>query len=376
MNNVPEKTFAVKAEIAARRIYNFGAGPAMLPVEVMQQARSEFTDWHGKGISVMEMSHRSEDFISIAEQAERDLRELLLIPDHYKVLFLQGGATSQFAMVPLNLLRDKNSADYLHTGLWSGKAIKEAGRFCKVNIALSIENNGFTSIPPADTWHLSPDAAYVYYTDNETVHGVEFHNFPETGDVILVSDMTSNLLSRPIDFPHYGVVFAGAQKNLGPAGLVVVIIREDLIGHAGQAVPSMYDYAVHSHERSMYNTPPTYSWYIAGLVLQWVKAQGGVLAMERQAMQKSGKLYRFIDNSDFYHNPVAKNCRSRMNIPFTLADGTLNTRFIAGANANGLLALAGHRAVGGMRASIYNAMPEKGVDVLIDFMSSFERRYG
>lgn len=376
MNNVPEKTFADTAEITARRIYNFGAGPAMLPVEVMQQARAEFTDWHGKGISVMEMSHRSDDFISIAEQAERDLRELLLIPGHYKVLFLQGGATSQFAMAPLNLLRDKKTADYLHTGLWSGKAIKEARRFCEVNIALSSENNGFTSIPPADSWHLNPDAAYVYYTDNETVHGVEFHNFPETGHVLLVSDMTSNLLSRPVDFSHYGMVFAGAQKNLGPAGLVVVIIREDLIGHAASNVPSMYDYAVHLREHSMFNTPPTYSWYMAGLVLNWVRQQGGVKEMERRAGQKSGKLYRFIDNSDFYHNPVAKDCRSRMNIPFTLADDTLDSRFIAGANSNGLLALAGHRAVGGMRASIYNAMPEEGVDVLIDFMSSFERRYG
>ena len=376
MNSVLEKTFAASAGLKSRHIYNFGAGPAMLPFEVMQQAQAEFTDWHGKGISVMEMSHRSDDFISIAEQAESDLRELLLIPEHYKVLFLQGGATSQFAMVPLNLLRDKNTADYLHTGLWSGKALAEAGRYCKVNIAVSVEKNGFSSIPDPDTWLLNPGSAYVYYTDNETVHGVEFYNIPETGNVPLVSDMTSNLLSKPVDFSQYGIVFAGAQKNLGPAGLAVVIIREDLIGHAGKTVPAMYDYAVHLKERSMYNTPPTYSWYMAGLVLQWVKAQGGVREMETRAMQKSGKLYQFIDNSGFYHNPVAKDCRSRMNIPFNLADETLNSRFISEANASGLLALAGHRAVGGMRASIYNAMPEAGVDELIGFMSGFERQYG
>ena len=376
MNSVLEKKPVTATAATTRRIYNFGAGPAMLPFEVMQQAQSEFIDWHGKGLSVMEMSHRSEDFISIAEHAESDLRELLRIPDHYKVLFLQGGATSQFAMVPLNLLQDKNTADYVHTGLWSGKALKEAGRFCKVNVAVSIEQNGFCSIPDAGSWTLNPASAYVYYTDNETVHGVEFHHIPETGNVPLVSDMTSNLLSRPVDFSRYGIVFAGAQKNLGPAGLVVVIIREDLIGHAGGKVPAMYDYAVHLKEHSMYNTPPTYSWYIAGLVLQWVKAQGGVPEMERRAMKKSGKLYRFIDNSDFYHNPVAQDCRSRMNIPFTLEDETLNPRFISEANASGLLALAGHRAVGGMRASIYNAMPAEGVDALIGFMAGFEQKYG
>ena len=376
MNSVQKKTFTVSTAFTTRCIYNFGAGPAMLPFEVMQQAQAEFSDWHGKGLSVMEMSHRSDDFISIAEQAESDLRELLLIPDNYKVLFLQGGATSQFAMVPLNLLHNRNTADYLHTGLWSGKALKEAGRYCKVNVAVSIEKNGFSSIPDPDTWLLNPDSAYVYYTDNETVHGVEFQSIPETGNVPLVSDMTSNLLTKPVDFSHYGIVFAGAQKNLGPAGLVVVIIREDLVGHAGKAVPAMYDYAVHAKEHSMYNTPPTFSWYMTGLVLQWVKAQGGVKEMERRAMLKSGKFYQFIDNSDFYHNPVTHDCRSRMNIPFILKDESLNARFISEANANGLLALAGHRAVGGMRASIYNAMPEEGVDTLIGFMAGFERQYG
>jgi phosphoserine aminotransferase len=376
MNSVPEKTYAAATRLQSRRIFNFGAGPAMLPFEVMQQAQAEFTDWHGTGISVMEISHRSDEFMAIAEQAEIDLRELLSIPDHYKVLFLQGGATSQFAMVPLNLLRDKKSADYLHTGMWSGKAIKEAGKYCKVNIGLTSEPEHFCSLPPVPDWNLNQDAAYVYYTDNETVHGVEFRSIPDTGDVPLVTDMTSNLLSKPIDVSRYGIVFAGAQKNLGPAGLVVVIIREDLVGHAGNSVPGMYDYAEHVNERSMFNTPPTYSWYMAGLVLQWVKARDGVRGMERQAIKKSGKLYQFIDNSDFYHNPVACNCRSRMNIPFTLKDDTLNSMFISSANASGLLGLAGHRTVAGMRASIYNAMPEEGVDNLIDFMSRFEQRYG
>lgn len=363
-------------EQASSRVYNFGAGPAMLPSEVMYQAQSEFANWRDSGMSVMEISHRSKEFIAIAEQAEADLRELLQIPENYKVLFLSGGATSQFAMVPLNLLRGQATADYLHTGLWSGKAIKEAGRYCEVNLALSIESNGFTNIPAADSWDLNHDAAYVYYTDNETIHGVEFPAVPETGTVPLVTDMTSNLLSKPIDVSRFGVIFAGAQKNLGPAGLVVVIVREDLIGHAAKNVPSMYDYAVHARENSMYNTPPTYSWYLTGLVLQWVKRQGGVAEMERRAKRKSEKLYRFIDSSGFYHNPIAVACRSRMNVPFTLTDEAVDPVFLEQARAQDLLALNGHRAVGGMRASIYNAMPEEGVDRLIEFMSGFEKKYG
>jgi phosphoserine aminotransferase len=365
-----------QAELQQGRVYNFGAGPAMLPIEVMQLAQSEFTDWQGKGISVMEMSHRCDDFIAIAEQAENDLRDLLSVPDHYKILFLQGGATSQFAMVPLNLLGDKYTADYLHTGLWSGKAVKEAQKYCKVNISLSTEAENFNSIPPIMQWNLNSNAAYLYYTDNETTQGVEFHLTPDSGDVPLVSDMTSNILAKPINVARYGIIFAGAQKNLGPAGLVVVIIREDLIGRAKLTVPSMYDYAVHSKERSLYNTPPTYIWYIVGLVLRWVKENGGVPEMERRALQKSGNLYQFIDNSGFYHNAVEKNCRSRMNVPFTLANENLNSTFISEAKCNGLLALAGHRSVGGMRASIYNAMPAEGVNKLIDFMSGFEQRYG
>jgi len=363
-------------ELHPGRICNFGAGPAMLPTEVMLQAQAELLDWQGSGMSVMEISHRSEAFMAIAAQAGADLRELLQIPGNYKVLFLQGGATSQFAMAPLNLLRGKTSADYLHTGMWSEKAMKEARRYCNVNIALSIENNGFTSIPHSDSWILNSDAAYVYYTANETVHGVEFQSIPEVGDVPLVTDMTSNLLSRPLDVSRFGVIFAGAQKNLGPSGLVVVIIREDLTGHAGKSIPSMYDYAVHAREHSMFNTPPTFAWYVTGLVLQWVKRAGGVREMERRAIRRSEKLYQFIDASGFYHNPVAAECRSRMNVPFLLADESLNQPFIKEAEAHGLTALAGHRAVGGMRASIYNAMPEEGVDRLIEFMADFVRRYG
>lgn len=358
------------------RVYNFGAGPAMLPSEVIYRAQAEFSNWQNTGMSVMEISHRSGEFMAIADQTESDLRELLQIPENYHVLFLHGGATSQFAMVPLNLLRGKSTADYLHTGMWSEKAIKEARRHCQVNIALSLAENGYTSIPSADTWNLKLDSAYVYYTDNETVHGIEFQSIPETGDIPLVTDMTSNLLSKSVDVSRYGVIFAGAQKNIGPAGLVVVIIRKDLVGHAGNSLPSMYDYAINAKEKSMFNTPPTYNWYIAGLVLQWIKAQGGIKEMEQRAIRKSEKLYRFIDSSGFYANNVTKSFRSRMNVPFTLADEDLNHVFVTRASEAGLTALAGHRAVGGMRASIYNAMPEEGVDRLVEFMADFERKYG
>ncbi len=359
-----------------RVYYNFGAGPAMLPVDVMVKAQEEFTNWHGTGMSIMEMSHRSEEFIAVAAQAEQDLRDLLDIPANYRVLFLQGGATSQFAMVPLNLLRGKNSADYLHTGLWSGKALKEATRFCKINVAASSEENNFTSIPDPDTWKLSKDAAYVYCTDNETIHGVEFHYVPETGDIPLVSDMTSNLLSKPLDVKRYGIIFAGAQKNVGPAGLVVVIIREDLLGNAEKNIPSMFDYALHDKEQSMLNTPPTFGWYIAGLVFQWVKANGGVKEMQNLAKQKSRLLYDFIDSTDFYNNQVDPCCRSAMNVPFTLRDNKLEGLFLEQSREAGLLALAGHRSVGGMRASIYNAMPVEGVTALIDFMQNFAKENG
>ncbi len=356
-------------------VYNFGAGPAMLPRETMQLARAEFLDWHGAGMSVMEMSHRSDEFMSIATQTEADFREILAIPDNYKVLFLQGGASSQFAMVPLNLLAGKNTADYFHTGIWSGKALKEAERFCKVNVIVD-DNDALLSVPEAETWSLDPDAAYVYYTDNETISGVQFPTIPDVADVPLVSDMTSNLLSKPLDVSRYGVIFAGAQKNIGPPGLVIVIVREDLLGHAPKHIPSMYDYAIQAKNDSMYNTPPTYSWYISGLVLKWIKEQGGLQAMERMSRARSNSLYQAIDESEFYNNPIDPRYRSRMNVPFTLKDDSLNEKFASEAKDHGLVALQGHRSVGGLRASMYNAMPEEGVNTLINFMQEFERTNG
>ncbi len=358
------------------RAYNFSAGPAVLPEEVLLQAQEELPDWRGSGMSVMEMSHRSKEFVSIAEQAEADLRELLAVPDDYKVLFLQGGASSQFAMVPLNLLRGKSGADYINTGSWSKKAIAEARKFCEVNIAGSSEASGFTTVPAQDELNLNPDAAYVHCTPNETIGGVEFPYVPETGGVPLVADMSSTILSRPIDVSRYGVIYAGAQKNIGPAGLTVVIVREDLIGGAAADTPAMFDYSVHAEAGSMYNTPPTYAWYLAGLVFQWLKRNGGLEAMAQINRRKAEALYDAIDNSGFYANPVDKPCRSWMNVPFTLADPDLDATFLAEAKEAGLLTLKGHRSVGGMRASIYNAMPEAGVRALIDFMAGFEQRYG
>ncbi len=358
------------------RVYNFSAGPAMLPEEVMKQAASEMLDWRGSGMSVMEMSHRSKEFVSIAEKAEADLRELLEVPDNYKILFLQGGASSQFAMVPMNLLRGKDTADYINTGYWSKKAIAEAKRFCNVNIAATSEDTNFTTIPPRDSWTLNPDAAYVHYTPNETIGGVEFHEIPDVGDVPLVADMSSTILSRPIDVSKFGLIYAGAQKNIGPAGLTIVIVRDDLIGEALPGTPTMFNYETHAKAGSMYNTPPTYSWYIAGLVFEWIKRKGGLKAMAELNKRKAEKLYAYIDNSDFYNNPVDPSCRSWMNIPFTLANPELDSRFLEQAKEAGLVNLKGHRSVGGMRASIYNAMPEEGVDALIEFMKSFEQKYG
>lgn len=355
------------------RVYNFSAGPAMLPEEVLVQARDEMLDWQGSGMCVMEMSHRGKEFVSIAERAEADLRELMGIPDNYKVLFLQGGATSQFAMVPMNLLRGKTTADYINTGSWSKKAIKEAGRFCEVNVAASSEASGFTTIPPQSEWRLNPDAAYVHYTPNETIGGVEFHTAPDTGDVPLVADMSSTILSRPIDVSRFGVIYAGAQKNIGPAGLTIVIVRDDLIGETLPATPSMFDYKTHADAGSMSNTPPTYAWYLAGLVFQWLKRKGGLNAMAEQNQRKAEKLYSVIDASDFYTNPVARECRSWMNVPFILANPDLDSEFLDRARERGLVTLKGHRSVGGMRASIYNAMPEEGIDRLIEFMAEFER---
>jgi phosphoserine aminotransferase len=327
-------------------------------------------------MSVMEMSHRGKAFVSIAEQAEADLRGLLAISSDYQVLFLQGGATSQFAMVPMNLLRGRQQADYINTGAWSKKAIGEARRYCEVNVAATSEDSRFTSIPARDTWQLDPAAAYVHYTPNETIGGVEFDWIPDTGEVPLVADMSSTILSRPLDVSRYGVIYAGAQKNIGPAGLTVVIVRKDLVGDTLDGTPTMFDYQAHADSGSMLNTPPTYSWYLAGLVFQWLKEQGGLEAMATINRRKARKLYAVIDNSGFYGSPVDPQCRSWMNVPFTLADDSLDAEFLAQAATAGLVSLKGHRSVGGMRASIYNAMPEAGVAALTGFMDEFERTHG
>ncbi len=354
------------------RKFNFSAGPAMLPTEVMERAQAEMLDWNGSGMSVMEMSHRGKEYMSIAAKAEQDLRDVMSIPDNYKVLFLQGGASLQFAMIPLNLLGDKTSADYINTGMWSKKAIAEAKRYCTVNLAGDTSEGGFTSVPTQDELKLNPDAAYVHYTPNETIGGVEFDYIPETGDVPLIADMSSTILSRPIDVSKFAMIYAGAQKNIGPAGLCIVIIRDDLLGKASAQTPAMLNYQTHADNDSMYNTPPTYSWYMAGLVFEWIKKQGGLAAMAEVNQRKSDKLYAAIDASDFYANPVPKANRSWMNVPFTLKDASLDADFLAGATQAGLITLKGHRSVGGMRASIYNAMPEEGVDALVAFMKAFE----
>ncbi len=355
------------------RKFNFSAGPAMLPTAVIERAQRELPEWNGSGMSVMEMSHRSKEYMSIAEKAEQDLRDVMGIPDNYRVLFLQGGASSQFAMIPLNLLGDKQSADYLNTGMWSKKAIAEAKRYCTVNVAADTSGDGFTTVPTQAELKLNPDAAYVHYTPNETIGGVEFDYIPETGDVPLVADMSSTILSRPIDVSRFGLIYAGAQKNIGPAGLTIVIIRDDLLGRAAEITPTMFNYQIHADSGSMYNTPPTYSWYMAGLVFEWIREQGGLAEIGEINRRKAEKLYAAIDASDFYANPVVPNGRSWMNVPFTLADAGLDADFLAGAAGRGLITLKGHRSVGGMRASIYNAMPEEGVDALIAFMREFER---
>ncbi|MCP3664473.1 MAG: 3-phosphoserine/phosphohydroxythreonine transaminase [Gammaproteobacteria bacterium] len=357
------------------RVYNFSAGPAALPEEVLRQAQGEMLDWHGAGMSVMEMSHRGKPFMSIAAQAETDLRELMGIPENYKVMFLQGGASSQFSMVPMNLLGEKTSADYINTGSWSKKAIAEAKKYCEVNVAGASPDGVFTA-PAEDELQFNPDAAYVHYTPNETIQGIEFPYIPETGDVPLVADFSSTIISRPVDVSKYGIIYAGAQKNIGPAGLTVAIVREDLIGESIAGTPAMFDYGTLSGADSMYNTPPTYSWYLASLVFQWLKGKGGLSAMAEINQRKAANLYAAIDGSNFYANPVAPECRSWMNVPFTLADANLDTTFLSEAAENGLVTLKGHRSVGGMRASIYNAMPEEGVQALVDFMADFEKRNG
>lgn len=357
------------------RKFNFCAGPAALPEDVLMQAQQELPDWQGRGLSVMEMSHRSSEFVSIAEQAEADLRELLGISDDYAVLFMQGGASSQFSAIPLNLLGDKNGADYINTGQWSKKAIAEARRYCDVNVAASSEDTNFATIPAFDSWQLNDDAAYLHYTPNETIGGVEFFWTPQV-KAPLVVDMSSTILSRPVDVNQYGMIYAGAQKNIGPAGLVIVIIRRDLLGKASAATPTMLNYQVQADGGSMYNTPPSFAWYLAGLVFKWLKARGGLEAMEQINRAKAEKLYRAIDESGFYANPVEPASRSLMNVPFTLADSNLDKTFLAEAEQAGMLNLKGHRSVGGMRASIYNAVPAEAVDALVDFMQDFAKRNG
>ncbi len=358
------------------KVFNFSAGPAALPEEVLVQARYELLDWHGVGMSVMEMSHRSREFVSIIDRVESDLRELLAIPDEYKVLLLQGGATSQFSMIPQNLLGTKSGADYIYTGQWSKKAIAEAGKFCKVNVAASSEDKNFSYVPKRESWNLDPAAAYVHITSNETIGGIEYHQTPEVGNVPLIADMSSHLLSKPLDVARYGLIYAGAQKNIGPAGLTIFIIREDLIGHAPSDIASIADYKTHADSKSMYNTPPTYAIYVAGLVLQWLKRRGGLVAMEKTNIAKAQLLYGCLDASGFYNSPVAVEDRSRMNVPFRLKDESLDAEFLEQASRQGLVQLKGHRSIGGMRASIYNAMPQKGVQALVDFMCEFERTHG
>ena len=358
------------------RVFNFCAGPAALPETVLERARDELLDWHGRGLSVMEMSHRSREMVGIADQAEADLRELAGIGDDYAVLFLQGGATAQFAAVPLNLLGACSVADYVNTGQWSIKAIAEARKFCQVNVVASSEADRFMSIPAEQSWQRSSDAAYLHYTPNETIGGVEYGWVPDAGKVPLVADMSSTILSRPFDVTRFGAIYAGAQKNIGPAGLVLVIVRRDLLGRADPRTPAVLDWTLQAKNASMYNTPPTFSIYLAGLVFQWLKERGGLVAVGEENRRKAQALYAYIDSSGFYANPVDPAARSWMNIPFTLADSSLEKPFLALAQERGLLNLEGHRSVGGMRASIYNAVGMEAVEALIGFMKDFAARKG
>jgi phosphoserine aminotransferase len=358
------------------RVYNFSAGPSMLPEPVLARARDELLDWRSTGMSVMEMSHRGKDYVGIAERTEADLRELLAIPENYKVLFLPGGATGQFAAIPMNLLRGKAKTCYVCTGIWSEKAIAEAKLYSEVSVAASSKDKNYATIPPRGEWKVDSDAAYLHYTSNETIGGVEFHSIPDTEGLPLVCDMSSDLLSRPLDIGRFGLIYAGAQKNMGPAGIAVVVVRDDLIGQTLPGTPSIFDYRKQADNGSMLNTPPTYNWYLLGLVTDWLKEQGGLAAMEERNIRKADKLYAAIDGSPFYSNPVDPACRSRMNVPFRIANTELEKTFLAEAKGAGLVNLEGHRSVGGFRASIYNAMPEAGVDALIAFMTEFERKHG
>jgi len=358
------------------QVFNFSAGPAVLPEPVLRQAAAEMLDWRGSGMSVMEMSHRGPEFMSIAEKAESDFRRLMAVPDHYKVLFLQGGAIAENAIIPMNLLQGRASADYVNTGEWSKKSIKEAKKYTTVNIAASSEDRDFSYVPPQATWKLDPRAAYVHVCTNETIGGVEYHWTPDAGDVPIVADMSSHLLSRVIDVSRYGVIYGGAQKNIGPAGLTLVIVRDDLLDRALPITPSAFHWKEQAAADSMLNTPPTYAIYVAGLVFEWLQKQGGVPGIERVNIAKAKLLYDLLDQSAFYVSPVHREDRSRMNVPFKLRDESLDGAFLKGAEARGMLQLKGHRSVGGMRASIYNAMPIEGVRALVEYMREFEREHG
>ena len=358
------------------RVINFSAGPAVLPEPVLRQAADEMLDWHGSGMGVMEMSHRGKEFIAIHAEAESLLRELLAIPANYKVLFMQGGAIGENAIVPMNMLRGKASADYVNTGEWSKKSIAEAKKYAKVNVAASGEAGRFTSIPPRETWQLDREAAYVHICANETIGGVEYHFTPDTGAVPLVADMSSNILSRPVEVAKYGLIYGGAQKNIGPAGLTIVIVRDDLIGQAHPLTPSAFDYKQQADNDSMLNTPPSYAVYVAGLVFRWIKARGGLAAMAELNRAKAKVLYDYLDGSAFYSNPVARADRSLMNVPFRIKDEAFDDAFLKGAQARGMVQLKGHRSVGGMRASIYNAMPIESAQALVDYMKEFEANNG
>ena len=358
------------------RVFNFSPGPATLPEPVLRQAAQELLDWHGSGMSVMEMSHRGKEFIAIHAEAESLVRELLGVPAHYKVLFMQGGAIGENAIVPMNLIGKSGKADYVLTGDWSVRSMKEAKTFGAINVAATGEGGKFTSIPKQSGWKLDPQASFVHICSNETIGGVEFHWTPDTGGVPLVADMSSNIMSRPIDVTKYGLIYAGAQKNMGPSGLTIVIVRDDLLGHALPITPSAFNYKLQADADSMYNTPPTYAIYIAGLVFNHIKANGGLAAMEAHNKAKAAVLYDYLDQSSFFSNPVAREDRSLMNVPFKLKDESLDDAFLKGAAAKGMIQLKGHRSVGGMRASIYNAMPIEGVKALVAYMKDFEAQHG
>ncbi|MFT5707837.1 MAG: phosphoserine aminotransferase [Oceanospirillaceae bacterium] len=358
------------------RKHNFSAGPAAIPSEVLERAQSELLDWNQKGLSIMEMSHRSKEFVAVAQKAEADFRDLLKIPNNYKVLFLQGGATSQFAMIPLNLARADQNTAYIETGMWSSKSIVEAQRFSNVEIIASAAERNYLSVPEQSELTLNSDVAYLHYASNETVGGLSFDYVPQTGDVPLVADMSSDILSKEIDISNFGMIYAGAQKNIGPAGLTVVIIRDDLLGKAQTNIPKMYNYQVHAQAESMSNTPPTFAWYLSGLVFEWLLSRGGVAAIEQINSRKAAKLYSAIDGSGFYTNAIKHANRSLMNVPFNITSPGLDAKFLELSTQADLLNLKGHKAAGGMRASIYNAVSEESVDALVEFMQDFEKSYG